>query len=123
MKGIRVIVVVAAALSAGTVQAQGGSGPGPGPGPAAAAGASAPGMGPGMGRGPGARWGSDYTPGWSLMTAEERSEHQNRMREMKSHADCNAYMATHREQMAARAQSQGKTLPPMNRDACAGLKP
>jgi hypothetical protein len=79
-------------------------------------------MGPAMGRGPGGRWGSDVTPGWTMMTPEERTEHQNRMSAMKTYDECSAYLAQHRQTMATRAQQQGKPLPPMNRDACAGLK-
>ena len=101
---------------AGTAAAQGGPGPGAGPG------ASAPGMG--MGRGPMARWGSDFTPGWTMMSAQERSEHQQRMRSMKSYDECKAYRDRHHEQMTARAKEKGgKAMAQPRRDACAGLKP
>lgn len=70
------------------------------------------GMGGGMGRGPGAGWnaGSGNTPGWALMTQQERVEHQNRMRSMKTYEECSAYLSEHRAQMAQRAQAQGTTL-------------
>lgn len=114
------------------------SAPGPGMGPG-----MAPGMGPGMGSGmgpgmgprgagmaasgpgsgPAARWGSDYTPGWSMMTSEERKSHQEHMRSMNSYEECHAYVMQHHEQMAQRAQEKGgKPLAPPRRDACAGLK-
>ncbi len=130
MKTVRTWATIAIlSLGMGTALAQGG-GPGPQAGPGAGTGMG-PGMGPGMGagmgpgagRGPGARWGTDFTPGWSLMTPQERAEHQNRMREMKTYQECEAFMRQHREQMAERAKAQGKSLPPMNRDACEGLKP
>lgn len=124
MKTIPLLAAATALLlAAGTVPAQPGSGPGPGPGP----GASAPRGGPGGPGGPGrmhGRWGSDYTPGWSMMTPEERKEHQARMSAMTGHDDCRDYMDKHHEQMAARAKEKGRTMPAKpRRDACAGLKP
>lgn len=115
-----VMVVSAMALVAGASLAQGGPSGAKGPGP----GASAAGMGPGMhaGRGPG-RSGADYTPGWAMMTPQERSEHQARMRSMKAYGECQAYQQQHHEQMAARAKEKGgQPLGQPRRDACAGLK-
>ncbi len=94
----------------------------PQPGPAASA-ASAPGrgMGPGMmGHGM-MRWGQDATPGWAMMSPQERREHQQKMQAMKTHDECSAYHAQHREQMAARAKERGVTMPAPRRDPCAGL--
>ena len=129
MKHAPMIVMAAwLSLSAGSVLAQTGAASGPGPGPrAVAAGASGPGMGTGMGpgsrRGPMARWGSDSTPGWSMMSPQERSAHQQRMRSMTNHDECKAYQTQHHEQMAARAKERGgKPLAEPRRDACAGLK-
>lgn len=116
-------------LGANLAMAQGGpgAGKGPGVGPQGAgpmAGASAPAPGMRAGRSPGARFGADYTPGWSLMTVPERNEHRDRMRAMKSYEECKAYQAQHHEQMAARAKEKGgKALLQPRRDACAGLKP
>ena len=120
MNTIRLLAATAALLlAAGTVPAQPASGPGPG--------ASAARGGPGGPGGPGrmhGRWGNDFTPGWSMMSPEERKEHQARMGAMTSHDDCRAYMDKHHEQMAARAKEKGRTLPAKpRRDACAGLKP
>ncbi|MBL8346532.1 MAG: hypothetical protein JNN03_13900 [Rubrivivax sp.] len=128
----RSLLAAAMLLSVAAVQAQGGPGTGPGAGAgprAASAGpASASGSGPGPGARPGrqmaGRWGSDSTPGWALMTEAERKEHVERMRAMKSLDECQAYVAQHREQMAARAKERGSaTLRAPRRDACAGLKP
>ena len=59
-----------------------------------------------------------------MMTPAERQAHQERMRSMTSAADCNAYMAGHRQQMAERAKERGMSMPAQpRRDACAGLKP
>jgi hypothetical protein len=105
----------------------GGKGPGAGPGSVGpAAGASAPGMGMGMGprgaRGPG-RWGPDHTPGWALMTEQERNEHRERMRAMTTYEECRAYREQHHEQMTARAKERGgQALTQPRRDACAALK-
>jgi hypothetical protein len=127
MKQLPIIVVAAwLGLSAGSAFAQPGAASGPGPGPkAAAAGASGPGMGmgPGSRRGPMGRWGSDNTPGWTMMTPQERSQHQERMRSMNNYDECKAYQTQHHEQMAARAKERGgKPLAAPRRDACAGLK-
>jgi hypothetical protein len=59
-----------------------------------------------------------------MMTPQERNEHHERMRSMKTPEECRAYMEQHREQMAARAKERGgKALGQPRRDACAGLKP
>jgi hypothetical protein len=109
-------MAAALVLCVGAVMAQPGSGKGPGPGPAA----SAPRMGMGMGMG---RWGSDFTPGWSLMTPQERNEHRERMRNAKTYDECKAAQQQHHEQMAARAKERGgKPLAQPRRDACAGMK-
>lgn len=79
-------------------------------------------MGPGGGRGAG-RWGSDVTPGWAMMTPQERDEHRDRMRNMKTYDECKAYQAQHHEQMAARMKERGRqSMPAPRRDACAGMK-
>lgn len=81
-----------------------------------------PGAGGGQGRGP--RWNSDNTPGWSLMTPEEREAHQQRMSNLKNRDECQAYMAEHHEQMTARAKEQGrKALAKPRRDPCARVNP
>lgn len=109
------------ATSAGLAGAQaGGAGSGP------AAGASAPrmGMGPGGGmmRG-GPRWGSDYTPGWGMMSSKERDEHRAQMRAAKTPEECAALRDKHHEQMVARAKERGITMPAQpRRDACQGMK-
>jgi hypothetical protein len=89
-------------------------------GVAAWAQASAPqrGMGP-----RGARAGADFTPGWSMMTRQERDEHRAKMRAAQTYDECKAAMDQHREQMAARAKERVVAGPPgPRRDPCAGLK-
>ncbi len=132
----RSVVLLALAFAAGALSAQPASGP--------AAGASVPargpgmgmgmgmgpgkgaGMGPGMGPGRGAmgpRFGAGITPGWSLMTPEERNAHRATMQGMKSADECRAYVQKHHEEMAQRAKERGQALPGPRRDVCAGLKP
>ena len=104
------------------VMAQGGAGPGTGPGSGSAGPGTGMGSGMGSGMGPAVRWGDDYTPGWSMMTAAERQTHQDRMRAMKTYEECKAYADQHREQMNKRASEQGgKALAQNRRDPCAGL--
>jgi hypothetical protein len=132
MKNLRMMVLASLmAVSTGAAMAQPGSGRGPGAGTGpmgAGPAASAPGMGMGMGMGPGggrgaARYGSDYTPGWALMSQQERNDHRDRMRSMKSYEECRSYQDQHHEQMAARAKERGgKALAQPRRDACGSLK-
>lgn len=57
------------------------------------------------------------------MNPQERTEHRDRMRAMKSYDECKVYQDQHHEQMAARAKERGgKALPQPRRDPCAGLK-
>ena len=56
------------------------------------------------------------------MTPEEREAHRQRMAAMKNREECQAYIAKHHEQMAARAKEQGrKALAKSRRDPCAGI--
>ena len=119
MKAMKTWFLAAGVLLGTGAMAQQGAGAGPGPGMGS-------GMGPGMGAGMGAgvaRWGSDDTPGWSMMTEQERKEHQDRMRAMKTYEECKAYADQHREQMSTRAKERGgQALAQARRDPCAGLK-
>jgi hypothetical protein len=138
MKRTRSLVLAAclAALPALALSQTGpGSGPGSGPG-ASGPGASAPrmgpgagmgmgpggGMGPGMRQGGGPRWGNNITPGWTMMTPEERNQHRERMQSMKTFDECQAYRDQHHQQMAERAKQRGANPPARpRRDLCAGL--
>lgn len=93
-------------------------------GPARAQGpASAPGMGMGMGGMHGQRTNRDNTYGWGLMNRAERQAHHDKMRGMKSHEECKAYLEQHHAQMAERAKASGRAMPHEPRhDACAPLK-
>jgi phage tail tape-measure protein len=63
------------------------------------------------------------TPGWSLMTPQEREAHYSTMRAMKTYDECRAYMEQHHAQLAERAKAKGATLPLRpRRDPCERLK-
>lgn len=115
--------VAGLSLSMGVAWAQaGGAGPAP---QASAPGAGGPrmGMGPGGGMRGGPRWGSDYTPGWAMMTPAEREAHREQMRATKTYEECQALRDRHREQMLARAKERGINPPAQpRRDGCVGLK-
>ena len=94
-----------------TAQAPASAGPAPRRGP----------MGP---HGPGpmmGHWGSRYTPGWSMMTPQERDAHRAAMRNARTYDECRKTMDEHRDLMQQRAKERGVTMPGPRRDACAGL--
>jgi len=111
--------LLGAALAAPAFAQQGqGMGPGSGMGP---------GMGGMGGMGPGARgmryqFNKDNTPGWSLMTPEERTAHHNAMMSAKTYEECKAAQEAQHKQMEARAKEQGKTLPGPRQNACERMK-
>ena len=106
-----------AALIATTFLACGLAAAQPGPG----AGASAPRGGMGMGMGP--RFGAGVTPGWTLMTPDERTAHQNAMREATTPEACAAERDKQHQAMVARAKERGQAMPAApRRDVCAGLQ-
>jgi hypothetical protein len=53
----------------------------------------------------------DQIYGSELMTMQERSEYQARMRAAKTEQEREAIRLEHHKQMQARAKAQGKTLP------------
>jgi hypothetical protein len=68
------------------------------------------GPGPGMGPGKVPRFNEQTTPGWAMMTPEERKAHQERMLAFKDPAACKAYMEEHHKLMESRAKEKGKKL-------------
>ena len=67
------------------------------------------GMG-GMPMGGGMHMGPDNTPGWAMMTAQEREEHHKKMMSAKTPADCKAHMEEHQKMMAERAKTRGVAM-------------
>lgn len=77
--------------------------------------------GPGKGWS-GWKWNSSTVPGWQLMTPAERTEHQNKMRSMKTYDECKAYHEEHRKLMEQRAKDKGVTLMTPRRNPCDMMK-
>ena len=104
--------------------AQGGGGQGMQNGPGMGKGCYAQTCGGGGGRGPGAkagrgmRFNQNNTPGWSLMTPEERSAQQAKMRSVKTFDECKVVQNEHRALMEGRAKEKGETLNVPRRDGC-----
>ena len=127
---IALVVVLGLALAQSAfAQPAGGQGMGPGAGMAPGAGMGpGAGVGPGGGMGPGAgkgmRFGfnKDNTPGWALMSAEERSAHRDRMRAAKSYEECKNLQDEHHQAMLARAKEKGVTLPAPRFNGCDRMK-
>lgn len=61
--------------------------------------------------GPGPRWDADSTPGWAMMTPQEREEHQSKLRSIKTYEECRSYVEQHHHQMADRARSKRGSMP------------
>lgn len=75
-----------------------------------------PGMGPGVGR--------DFTPGWGMMSAEEREAHRQQMANATSPEECRRIRDEHLKLMAERARSRGMSSMPIGRrDGCAKFAP
>jgi hypothetical protein len=85
-------------------------------------------MGPGAGMGPGAataprfNFNKDNTPGWKLMTAEERTAHSGKMRGAKTYEECKAVQDEHHKAMEVRAKEKGVTLPAPRNNGCDRMK-
>ena len=84
------------------------------------------GMGPGMGQGGrggrGMRFSQNNTRGWTLMTPEERTAFQIKMREVKTYDECKLTQTEHRSVMETRAKEKGVTLQAPRRNACDNMK-
>ena len=80
------------------------------------------GMGPGgggmAGKGRRYQFNQDNTPGWSLMTPEERLAHRDKMMSAKTFEECKAAQAEHHKQMEERAKQKGATLAGPRENAC-----
>lgn len=125
LKSITLIALLGAALFS-PVWAQGGAGMGGGPG------MQNSGAGKGQGvmsgkvgdtrGGRGMRFNQKNTLGWSLMTPEERTAQQTRMRSVKTLDECKALQAEHRTVMETRAKEKGIVLPTPRQNSCDRMK-
>lgn len=57
------------------------------------------------------RFGPANTPGWSMMTPQERVEHRSKMMGFTNYEECASYLAEHHAMMLERARKQGVSLP------------
>jgi hypothetical protein len=64
----------------------------------------------------------DNTPGWALMTPEERIEHQAIVRGFRNYEACRAYQLAHHQLMEDRAKQRALPLPRGRHDFCARLR-
>lgn len=109
------IVISLALLHACTTQRMGhGSGMG---GPMMAGG---PG---GMGHGMGGADMASTTPGWSMMSPEEREAHRSRMHSAMSPEECDGYLAGHHKRMMDRAKERNLPPPtPPRQESCRAMR-
>ena len=130
-KVIALIALVGAALAAPVLAQPGpGMGGGWGGGPCMQGG----GMRNGAGVGPGARagWGNkggrmmmanqDNVRGWTLLTPEERTSFQNRMRNVETYDECVQIQTEHRGMVEVRAKEKGVQLRAPRRNVCEAWK-
>lgn len=113
IKTISITAALAAALSA-SVWAQ-----------------SGPVAGNGMGAGPGSgqmggmrgmRFNQTNTPGWTLMTPEERTAIQTKMRAVKTYEECKLVQSEQHAAMEVRAKEKGVTLNVPRQNGCDRMK-
>jgi hypothetical protein len=64
----------------------------------------------------------DNTPGWALMTPEERIEHQAIVRGFRNYDACRGYQLAHHQLMEDRAKQRALPLPRGRHDFCARLR-
>jgi hypothetical protein len=76
-------------------------------GSAAAAGSPSMGRGHRMMASPG----PGNTPGWSLMSPQERQQHHQRLKAMKTRRECEQFVQDHHREMMARAQQRHRPEP------------
>lgn len=124
-----VVLAAASSFAASSTPASASAPPGPGmgmrmgPGMGPSSGGMGPASGPAMRRGMHGRWNDRSSPGWSMMSAQERQEHQARLSSFKSYDECKAYLDQHHQDMMARAASQNRPMPAHPPyDACSRLK-
>jgi len=77
--------------------------------------------GPGAGQ-RGMRFSQTNTPGWTLMTAEERTAHQTKMRAVTSYDECKQLQDEQHQTMLARAKEKGVTLNTPKQNSCDRMK-
>jgi len=62
------------------------------------------------------------TYGWQLMTPQERTEHQTKLRSFTDYDACKEYVYGHHAKMEERAKEKGITAPMVKRNPCDVMK-
>lgn len=70
----------------------------------------------------GMQFGQSNTAGWTLMTPEERTAHQTRMRAVTTVDECTKVRDEQHKLVEARAKEKGVTLPAPRQNACENMK-
>ena len=109
------LVAFLGAAVAAPVFAQPGPGNGPGMGPGA-------GMGRSGGKAMRFNFNKDNVAGWSLMSAEERTAHRDKMLAAKTYDECKALQEEQHQAMEERAKEKGKSLREPRQNSCERMK-
>ena len=64
----------------------------------------------------------DYARGWTLLTPEERTSFQNKMRNVQTYDECVQVQTEHRGMVEVRAKEQGVNLMVPRQNMCENLK-
>ncbi|WP_180130631.1 hypothetical protein [Rhodoferax sp. BLA1] len=81
------------------------------------------GNGPGMGQGRGGmRFSQTNTPGWTLMTQQERTDHMAQMRAARTFEECTQLQDAQHQLMQERAKEKGVTLNVPRQNGCNMMK-
>lgn len=56
-------------------------------------------------------WAEEQVYGWELMSAQERKEHREKIRSLKTREERERYRLEHHQKMLERAKQRGVTLP------------
>ena len=71
---------------------------------------------------PEANWGKRFTPGWDMMSKEERKAITAKLRKATTYNDCKAVVDEAAQKAAERAKAKGMAEPAkLKRDGCAAL--
>ena len=105
----------------GMQRGMGGAGGGYGMGPGGGRGMGY-GMGSGAWGGRGAAGNSNMVRGWALMTPEERTAQQVKMRAVKTYDECKLVQTEHRSTIEARAKEKGVNVLTPRGNPCDNLK-
>jgi hypothetical protein len=63
-------------------------------------------------------FGPDNTPGWGMMSRDERAAHHKKMQGMKNMDECRAYHDQHMKEMQSRMHSRGGKMDMPKMDGC-----